>query len=58
MERNELFAIVAICLGVVSVVIGPTYIVNHNSTERLTSCIESGGEYLMVPNTSKMECQR
>jgi hypothetical protein len=58
MSRNELIAVIVACLSAVAVILGPFYIVTHNSTERTKACVESGGSYLRVPETTAMECRR
>jgi hypothetical protein len=58
MDRTELAAVIAIVLGVVGLVVAPVWIVSAHSTHRLEACVESGGAYVNVPNTARMECER
>lgn len=57
-NTSELTATVVAILAALAAITLPVAIVSHHSTERLTSCVESGGAYVNVPNTSRMECQR
>lgn len=58
MSRTDLAAVVAVCLTLATVIVAPTIVVSANSTERTRACVESGGAYLRVPETSAMECVR
>lgn len=58
MNGWEFAAIVAVVIGVVLLIVGPVVVVRHDSTERLRACVESGGAYVRIPETTAMECQR
>jgi hypothetical protein len=58
MSRNELAAIVAALAALAITIVGVVFISVTNSTHRLEACVESGGAYVNVPNTARMECER
>lgn len=58
MSRNALLAIVVGCIAATTSIVAPVAIVSHHSTERLQACVESGGQYVQVPERTTMECQR
>jgi len=58
MTRIDLTAVVVGVVGSVVAIVWPTAIVSANSTQRQANCLEAGGSYVRVANTSAMECQR
>lgn len=56
MNRNALLAIIAGCLAATVTITVPTGMAIHSRTLRETACVQSGGDFVHAPDTSKMEC--
>ena len=56
MNRNALLAIVAACLSATVTITVPSLAAIHSRTARETACVQSGGDFVHAPDTSKMEC--
>lgn len=58
MNRNQMVATVTGFLAALAAVVIPIGIVTTNSTARFQACVENGGSYVHVANTTAMECQK
>lgn len=58
MNKNQTVVACVSSVSAVLAIVVPIHIVSTNSTERTRACVESGGEYLHVSDTTAMECRR
>ena len=56
MSKTDLIATVAAIVGTVTIFALPTYIVTQAGVERHNACVQAGGSYTKVAESSMFEC--